>query len=88
MIGKETERGWEQNDDVSTLMPLLVRYGIDSSTADDRLRKRLIETPLAFLESQTGLSRHTIVRARRGQPVRTRSLRLFRDVVRRVPVRK
>jgi hypothetical protein len=92
LIGKETERGWEQNDDISTLMstlmPSLARYGIDSSIAHDRLRKRLIEVPLAFLESQTGLSRHTIVRARRGQPVHTRSLRLLRDVVRRVPARK
>ena len=28
LIGKETERGWEQNDDISTLMPSLVRYGV------------------------------------------------------------
>lgn len=40
------------------------------------------------LEFETGLSRHTIVRARRGQPVHARSLRLLKDVVRLVPVRK
>jgi hypothetical protein len=31
------ERGWEQNDDVSTLMPSVVRYGSDSGVADEQL---------------------------------------------------
>ena len=88
LIGKETERGWEQSDDISTLMPSLVRYGSDTGVADEQLRKRLLEIPLAFLEFETGLSRHTIVRARRGQPVHSRSLLLLKNVVRRVPVRK
>src|SRR5258708_16819479 len=77
LIGKETERGWEQSDDLSTLMPSLVRYGLDSGIADERLRKRLLEIPLAFLERETGLNRHTIVRARPGQPVHPLSLRLL-----------
>jgi hypothetical protein len=81
LIGKETERGWEQNDDVSTLMPSLVRYGSDTGIADEQLRKRLREIPLAFLELETGLSRHTIVRARRGQPVHPRPLRLLKSAV-------
>lgn len=88
LIGKETERGWEQNDDVSTLMPSLVRYGSDTRIADEQLRKRLLEIPLAFLEFETGLSRHTIVRARRGQPVHARSLQPLKNLVRRVPVRQ
>jgi hypothetical protein len=88
LIGKETERGWEQHDDISTLMPSLVRYGFGTGIADAQLRKRLIAMPLAFLESETGLSRHTIVRARRGQTVQPRSLRRLKDVVRWVPVRK
>jgi hypothetical protein len=88
LIGKETERGWEQSDDISTLMPSLVRYGVDSSIADERTRKRLTEIPLAFLENETGLSRHTIVRARRAQPVHPRSLRILKNVIRRVRVRK
>jgi hypothetical protein len=75
LIGKETERGWERSDDISTLMPSLVRYGWDGGIADERLRKRLLEIPLAFLEFETGLSRHTILRARRGHPVHPRSLR-------------
>jgi hypothetical protein len=88
LIGKETERGWEQNDDISTLMPSLVRYGVDSGIADERLRQRLLQIPLAFLERETGLSRHTILRARRGQTMHPRSLRLLKNILRKVPVRK
>jgi hypothetical protein len=50
-------------------MPSLVRYRSDTAVADEQLRNRLVEITLAFLEFETGLSRHTIVRARRGQPV-------------------
>jgi DNA polymerase type B, organellar and viral len=88
LIGKETERGWEQSDDISTLMPALVQYGADSGMADERLRKRLLQIPLAFLEHETGLSRHTILRARRGQPVHPRSLRLLKTAVRRIPIQE
>lgn len=88
LIGKETERGWEQNDDISTLLPSLVRYGLNSGIADDRLKRRLREIPLAFLERETGLSRHTIVRARRGQPVHARSIRLLKNAIRKVPVQE
>jgi hypothetical protein len=88
LIGKETERGWEQNDDISTLMPSLVRYGSETGVANEQLRKQLLEIPLAFLEFETGLSRHTIVRARRGQPVHARSLRLLKNVVRNVPIQE
>jgi len=88
LIGKETERGWEQADDISTLLPSLVRYGSDGGVADEQLKKRLMAMPLAFLEFETGLSRHTIVRARRGQPVHPRSLQLLKNAVRRVSVRK
>jgi len=86
LIGKETERGWEQSDDISTLMPSLVRYGLNITIADERLRQRLLQIPLAFLEGKTGLSRHTILRARRGQPVHPKSLRLLKLAVRNVPM--
>ena len=33
MIGKETERGWEQADDISTLLPSLIRYQRNTGTA-------------------------------------------------------
>jgi len=33
LIGKETERGWEQDDDISTLLPSLGRYGHNKGAA-------------------------------------------------------
>jgi len=88
LIGKETERGWEQIDDISTLLPSLVRYQDNGGIADEKLRQRLRQIPLAFLERETGLSRHTILRARQGKRVHPRSLQLLRIAVRKVPIRK
>jgi len=44
LIGKETERGWEQSEDISTLLPSLVRYQ-NGSIAGERLRQRLLQIP-------------------------------------------
>lgn len=88
LMGKETERGWEQSEDISTLLPTLKHYGEKQNSADEGLRTRLNQIPLAFLQIQTGLSRHTIVRARRGQPVHKTSLRLLKTVVHKMPTPK
>jgi len=63
-------RTLRRNDDVSTLMTLLVRYGSDSGIADEQLRKWLLEIPLAFLEFETGFNRHTN-RASKKRPTST-----------------
>jgi hypothetical protein len=73
LIGKETERGWEQSEDVSTLLPSLLRYQ-RSCVAGEQLKQRLLRIPLDVLERETGLSRHTILRACRGHQVHPRSL--------------
>jgi hypothetical protein len=75
-IGKETERSWEQADDISTLVPSLVQYD-PGQAGSKRLGRLLIHIPSAALARDTGLSRHTILRARRGQPVHPRSLKLI-----------
>src|SRR6476660_1178175 len=72
-IGKETERGWEQSEDISTLLPSLMRYQ-DGGFVGEQLRQRLLRIPLDTLERETGLSRHTILRARRGERVHPRTL--------------
>jgi len=76
LIGKETERGWEQDDDISTLLPSLLRYESDS-VAGERLRQRLLQIPLDVLERETGLSRHSIVRVRAGKKVHPQTLKLL-----------
>jgi hypothetical protein len=76
-IGKETEHGWEQAEDISTLMPSLVRYREKIAIAGSEFQARLQQSSLAVLQGKTGLSRHTILRARRGQKVRAKSLKLL-----------
>jgi hypothetical protein len=76
-IGKETERGWEDPEDISTLLPTLIRYGHDGGSSNERLSQALQRIPLETLERRTGLSRHTILRARRGQKVHPRSMQLL-----------
>jgi hypothetical protein len=88
LMGKETERGWEHSEDISTLMPTLKHYGGNHNSADVPLQTHLKQIPLAILQDQTGLSRHTIVRARRGQPIHNKSLRLLKTVVHKIPKAK
>jgi methylphosphotriester-DNA--protein-cysteine methyltransferase len=65
LIGKETERGWEQPEDISTLLPSLKRYERNTGTANQLLQERLQRMSLNALQTETGLSRNTILRARR-----------------------
>jgi hypothetical protein len=76
LIGKETERGWEQSEDLSTLLPSLIRYQI-TNVAGEQLRRRLQRIPLDVLERETGLSRHSIIRVRKGKRVHPRTVALL-----------
>jgi hypothetical protein len=85
LIGKETERGWEQAEDISTLLPSLVRYGRKAGTAKQALRESLQQISINVLQKETGLSRHTILRARRGERVHPRSMQLLRKAAQEIP---
>jgi hypothetical protein len=74
LVGKETERGWEQADDISTLLPSLKHYTQSTGIVSEILRQRLKKISLHVLQKETGLSRNTVLRARRGQRVHTQSL--------------
>ena len=88
LIGKETERGWEQAEDISTLLPSLIRYQQNKSGVSEYLTQRLRQIPLTSLERETSLSRHTILRARRGEPVHARSMGVLKMVVRMVSIKQ
>jgi len=77
LIGKETERGWEQAEDFSTLLPVHLRYGRNLPNVSENLLRQLCQIPLDVLEENTGLSRHTLIRARSGQQLRRKSLNLL-----------
>jgi hypothetical protein len=87
-IGKETERGWEQDDDVSTLLPELVRYQRNTATPAQSLQQRLQQVSLKFLQRRTGLSRNTILRARRGERIHPKSLQRLRIAAGTGPVQE
>ncbi len=82
LIGKETEHGWEQAEDISTLLPSLVRYREKSTIPSTQVQQTLKQCSLGELQDKTGLSRHTILRARRGQKVRTKSLQVLKAAAR------
>jgi hypothetical protein len=88
LIGKETERGWEQAEDISTLLPSLKRYERNSHIANESLREHLQKVSLKTLRRETGLSRHTILRARQGKRIHARSQQLLTVAVRKIPSRK
>jgi hypothetical protein len=87
LIGKQTERGWEQAEDISTLLPSLRRYE-RNGTVNQPLRQRLQEMSLNTLQRETGLSRHTVLRARQGSQMHPRSLKLLKAAVNTAPIRK
>jgi hypothetical protein len=49
LIGKETERGWVQSEDISTPLPSLLRYE-NHGIPGKQLRTRLLRIPLDVLE--------------------------------------
>jgi len=77
LIGKETERAWEQAEDISTLLPSLVRYKDKRNAAGQMVQERLKQISLDRLQKETGLSRHTILRARRGGRMHARTLNIL-----------
>lgn len=81
LIGKETERGWEQAEDISTLLPSLKRYERNEGIANESLRQHLQNISLNALQKETGLSRHTILRARGGKRLHPRSVQLLKAAV-------
>ena len=82
LIGKETERGWEQAEDISTLLPSLRRYGRRNGGTNQALVESLQAISLNDLQKKTGLSRHTILRARNGETLYPRSLQILAALAR------
>jgi hypothetical protein len=77
-IGKETERGWEHAEDISTLLPSLVQYQQTPGSIDNtQLLERLSNIPMRVLMRETGLSQHTIERARHGEKLQARTRKIL-----------
>jgi hypothetical protein len=75
-VGKETDRRWEQGEDLSLLGFTPVQYEPSGHmvAADAALRDQIAKQGLREMMRRTGLSQHTLEAIRRGQPVRRATL--------------
>jgi hypothetical protein len=75
-VGKETDRHWEQGEDMSLLEFKVLEYRPAGNmvVADHMLIAEMAKHPLRELMRKTGLSQHTIETIRAGQPVRRTTL--------------
>ena len=72
-IGKETDRRWEQGEDISLIMPTLVEYRPEETqrlAPDPRLARELRRTSIRAIARASGVSPTTIKVARRGERIR------------------
>jgi hypothetical protein len=76
-IGKETDRHWEQGEDMSLLDFQVLQYRPSGKavTADPAIREGMAQFSLRELMRKTGLSQKALYAIRRGRPVRQRTLR-------------
>jgi hypothetical protein len=75
-VGKETDRHWEQGEDMSLLDFQVLEYRPSGKLviADIALRKEMAKFSLRELMRRTGLSQKALYAILRGQPVRQRTL--------------
>jgi hypothetical protein len=79
-VGKETDRHWEQGEDISLVdfQVLEYRNGGKLVICDESLRERISKSGIRELMRKTKLSQKSIYALRRGQPVRKRTLAIVK----------
>jgi hypothetical protein len=75
-VGKETDRRWEQGEDMSLLDFKVLEYRPSGNmvVADPALRDEIAKRGMRVVIRKTGLSQHTIEAIRAGQPIRRTTL--------------
>jgi hypothetical protein len=74
-VGKETDRRWEQGEDLSLVEFKTVEYqGSKQVVASDEIKQGILETGIRKVERETGVSHHTLDRILRGGAVRRKTL--------------
>ena len=81
-VGKETDRHWEQGEDMSLVNFQVLEYraGGKLVIADEGLRERMHKFGLRELMRKTGLSQKALYATLRGRPVRPRTLAILKQV--------
>jgi predicted transcriptional regulator len=74
-VGKETDRRWEQGEDLSLVDFKAVEYqGSKQVVASEELRQQILKTGIRKVERETKVSHHTIDRILKGESVRPKTL--------------
>jgi len=79
-VGKETDRRWEQGEDLSLVSFTPTEYSPVGKmiVADQPLLSEMAKHPMREMMRRTGLSQHTLEAIRRKQPVRSRTLAMLK----------
>jgi hypothetical protein len=83
-IGKETDRRWDQEDDLSLIDPMLVEYRpneTDQIVTDADLAQQLRQFSIRQFARASGHSPTTIKAARRGERLRRETIEALRDAL-------
>lgn len=67
-VGKETDRKWEQREDLSLVEFKAVEYqGSKQVVASDEIKGQILKTGIRRVERETKVSHHTINRILKGE---------------------
>jgi hypothetical protein len=82
-VGKETDRRWEQGEDLSLTSFSPVEYSAigKMAVADADLLNNMATLSVREIMRKTGLSHHTLGAIRDGKPVRTRTLAILKQAL-------
>jgi hypothetical protein len=85
-VGKETDRRWEQGEDLSLVHFTPVEYSPlgKAVVADAALLREMANHAMRELMRETGLSQHTLEAIRQFRPVRPRTLAILKQALRSV----
>jgi hypothetical protein len=83
-VGKETDRRWEQGEDLSltTFSPVEYSASGKMAVADAALSEEMSKRPMREMMRKTGLSQHTLEAIRDGKAVRSRTLAILKQALR------
>jgi hypothetical protein len=82
-VGKETDRRWEQGEDLSLVHFTPVEYSPLGKVlvADAALLSEMTKHAMRELMRKTGLSQHTLEAIRQSKPVRSRTLAILKQAI-------
>jgi len=74
-VGKETDRRWEQGEDLSLVEFTSFEYQQSKQVvAGEDIKQDILKTAIRKLERSTDISHHTLEKIPRGEPVRRKTL--------------